>query len=59
MLGLDFRPAPPAVILRWQPHYPGPIEPVGDPAAEGFRKLAAAPGWEVWALCGPAPQTTG
>ncbi len=59
MLGLDFRPEPPAVILRWRPHYPGPIEPVGDPAAEGFRKLAVAPGWEAWALCGPAPQTTG
>jgi hypothetical protein len=59
MLGLDFRPEPPAVILRWRPHYPGPIEPVGDPAAEGFRRLAVAPGWEAWALCGRAPQTTG
>jgi hypothetical protein len=51
--------APPAVVLRWRPHYPGPVEPVGDLAADGFRRLAAAPGWEVWALCGPAPQTTG
>ncbi len=50
---------PPAVVLRWRPHYPGPAEPVGDLAPAGFRKLAAAPGWEAWALCGPAPQTTG
>ena len=59
MLGLDFRPEPPAVILRWRPHYSGPVEPVGDPAAEGFRKLAIAPGWEAWARCGRAAHTTG
>jgi hypothetical protein len=50
---------PPAVVLRWRPHYPGPVEPVGDLAADGCRKLAAAPGWEASARCGPAPQTTG
>ncbi len=56
---LDVSPQPPAVVLRWRPHYVGPVEPVGDLAAAGFRRLAAVPGWEAWARCGPAPQTTG
>ena len=52
-------PEPPAVVLRWRPHHPGPVEPVGDLVAEGFQRVAAAPGWAAWVLCGPAPQTTG
>ena len=59
MLDVDVAPEPPAVVLRWRPHYVGPVEPVGDFAAAGFRRLAAVPGWEAWARCGPAPQTTG
>jgi hypothetical protein len=55
MLGLDRRPVkPPVVVLRWRPHYAGPVEPVMDPAREGLRLLARAPGWEAWAACGGA-----
>jgi hypothetical protein len=59
MLDLDVAPLKPAVVLRWRPHYPGPVEPVMEPARRGFRLLARAPGWEAWAACGPAPQTAG
>jgi hypothetical protein len=57
MLDLDVQPLKPAVVLRWRPHYPGPVEPVMQPAQRGFRLLARAPGWEAWAACGRAPQT--
>jgi hypothetical protein len=59
MLDLDAPPRPPAVVVRWQPHYPGPIEPIQEPARAGYRPLAQVPGWDLWAACGPAPQTTG
>jgi hypothetical protein len=49
----------PAALIRSQPPYPGPIEPIQEPARAGFRPLAQAPGWDLWASCGPAPQTTG
>jgi hypothetical protein len=52
MLNLDRRPVKPAVVLRWRPHYAGPVEPVMDPAREGYRLLARAPGWEAWDACG-------
>jgi hypothetical protein len=39
--------------------YPGPIEPIQEPARAGFRPLAQASGWDLWASCGPAPHTTG
>jgi hypothetical protein len=29
-----------------------------NPERRGFRLLARAPGWEAWAACGSAPQTT-
>ena len=51
MLGLDRRPMKPAVVLRWRPQYAGPVEPVMNPAREGYRLLARAPGWEAWAAC--------
>jgi hypothetical protein len=59
LLALDAAPRPPAVVIRWQPHYPGSIEPIQEPAQAGFRPLAQAPGWDVWVSCGPAAQTTG
>ena len=51
MIDLDTRPVRPAVVLRWRPHYPGPVEPVMEPARSGYRLLARAPGWEAWAAC--------
>jgi hypothetical protein len=56
MLDLDVQPLKPAVVLRWRPHYGGPVEPVMNPERRGFRLLARAPGWEAWAACGRAPQ---
>lgn len=56
MLDLDVPPRPPAVVLRWDPHYSGPVEPVMAPAAEGYARLARAPGWAAWGRCGDAPQ---
>jgi hypothetical protein len=56
MLDLDVAPVKPAVVLRWRPHYPGPVEPVMRPAEQGYRLLARVPGWEAWAACGRAPQ---
>jgi hypothetical protein len=58
MLDLDEPPVKPAVLLRARPHDGGPVEPRIDPAGLGYRLLARAPGWEAWAVCGPAPQTT-
>ena len=58
MLDLDVPPLKPAVVLRWKPHFPGPVEPVMRPARRGFHELARAPGWEAWAACGQAPQST-
>jgi len=51
MIDLDVVPVRPAVVLRWRPHYEGPVEPVMDPARSGYRLLARAPGWEAWAAC--------
>jgi hypothetical protein len=51
MLDLDRPPVRPAVVLRWRPHYPGPVEPVMDLVAEGYRLVARAPGWEAWVGC--------
>jgi hypothetical protein len=51
MIDLDVVPVRPAVVLRWRPHYAGPVEPVMEPARNGYRLLARAPGWEAWAAC--------
>jgi hypothetical protein len=58
MLDLDEPPVPPAVVLRARPHDGGPLEPIMQPARSGYRLLARAPGWEAWAVCGPAPQSS-
>jgi hypothetical protein len=57
MLNLDARPRPPAVVLQWRPYDDEPVEPLADPAADGYRPLARVAGWQAWAVCGRAPQS--
>jgi hypothetical protein len=52
MLGINDRPHPPVVLVRWRPYDDGPFVPPGNPADEGYRLLARAPGWEAWGVCG-------
>jgi hypothetical protein len=52
MLNLQAPPRKPAVVLRWRPYDGAPVEPLADPAGEGYRLLARVPGWETWAVCG-------
>jgi len=49
MLGIDRPPEAPAVVIRWEPHGGGPIEPALPD--EGFRLLGRAPYWEAWGAC--------
>jgi hypothetical protein len=59
MLDLDVPPRRPAVVIRYRSHYTGAWKPLSDPAAEGYRPLAATSGWQIWAACGRAPQSRG
>jgi hypothetical protein len=59
MFDLDAPPRRPAVVLRYRSHYTGAWKPLSDPAAEGYRRLAATSGWQIWAACGRAPQSRG
>jgi hypothetical protein len=59
MLDLDMPPTKPALVIRYSSHFTGRWNPIRDPAAEGYRPLGRAPGWDVWAACGRAPQIQG
>jgi hypothetical protein len=59
MLDLDEPPRRPAVVIRYRSHYTGAWQPLSDPPAEGYRRLAATSGWQIWAACGRAPQSRG
>ena len=59
MLDLDVPPQRPAVVIRYRSHYTGGWKPLVDPTAEGYRRLAATSGWQIWAACGRAPQSRG
>lgn len=52
MAAIDLAPLEHAVVLRWRPHYPGPVEPALGPQQGDFHLLARAPGWAAWAACG-------
>jgi hypothetical protein len=56
---LDLPPLKPAVVLRARTYDRTTVVPRMAAERRGFRLLARAPGWEAWAACGRAAQTSG